>query len=200
MQLSYISSPAKDIFFDCVGNAYFMHRNGVYDIYAAFQVPKETEMAWRREMLDGILEQLPAETNCEKFSRAVQNYCTILDDCHFAGALPRIIQCALTIAPKLDTFTMLRVTEDIFTYLEKMPYGEEFRTCCCLAGRLLETLEARARKGTSVSSDYIHSEMISEHLQPRQIQKRLRKERKRWQLILLRQRGALWWRLLQFRT
>lgn len=68
-----------------------MHRNGVYDIYAAFQVPKVTEMAWRREMLDGILKQLHAETNCEKISCAMQKYCFILDDCHFAGALPQIL-------------------------------------------------------------------------------------------------------------
>lgn len=191
MPLSKIPSPAKDIFFDCAGNAYFMQRNGVYDIYAAFQVPKETEMAWRREMLDDILAQLPAETNCEKFSRAVQNYCTILDDCHFAGALPQVLQCALTAAPKMDTFTMLRVTEDIFARLEKMPYCEEFCTCCDLARRLLTALDESTHGGFSVSPDYIHGEPIPEHLQPQQIQKRLKKEQKRWRLILLRQRGAL---------
>lgn len=194
------TSTAKDIFFDCAGNTYFMHRNGVYDTYTAFQVPKETEMAWRREMLNAILEQLPAETNCEKFSRAVQNYCTILGDCHFAGALPQVLQCVLTAAPKLDTFTMLRATEDIFAYLEKMPYGEESRTCCSLAECLLTALDESARRGISVSPDYIYSEPIPEHLQPQQIQKRLKKERKRWRLILLRQKDILWWRLLQFRS
>ena len=177
-----------------------MHRNGVYDTYAAFQVTEATEMAWRREMLDDILKQLPAETNHAKVSCAVQKYCTILDDCHFAGALPQIIQCALTIAPRLDTFTMLRVTEDIFARLEKMPYCEEFCTCCDFARRLLTALDESVCRGISASPDYIYGELIPEHLQPRQIQKRLRKERKRWRLILLRQRGALWWRFLQFRT
>ncbi len=200
MPFSKIPTTAREIFFNCVGNAYFMHLNGVYDIYAAFQVPEETEMVWRREMLTGILDQLPAETNCEKLSRAVQNYCTILGDCHFAGTLPQILQCVLAAAPKTDTFTMLRVTEDIFAYLEKMPYCEEFCTCCDLARRLVTALEDNAREGISLSPDYVHGEPIPEHLQAQQIQKRWKKDRKRWRMVLLRQKGALWWRLLQFRA
>ena len=94
---------------------------------------------------------------------------------------------------------MLRATEDIFAYLEKMPYGEESRICCSLAERLLTALDESARRGISGSPDYIHSEPIPEHLQPQQIQKRLKKEQKRWRLILLRQKGALWRWLLQFR-
>lgn len=95
---------------------------------------------------------------------------------------------------------MLRVTEDIFARLEKMPYCEEFCTCYDFARRLLTALDESVCRGVSVSPDYIHGELISEHLQPQQIQKRLEKERKRWRKILLRQRGALWWKLLQFRT
>lgn len=72
---------AKEIFTKYLGNHYFINReegDEGYEKYLQFNVPKETEQMWRREMLDELYPSLLKEPVPNKLNSIFSRYETVL--------------------------------------------------------------------------------------------------------------------------
>lgn len=182
--------PAKDIFFRYRGDHFQMAREGEYETYKSFCVPKETEAKWYKEMLDGIMTCLSTETNHEKIGNCICAYCCIVCEIKSADAFHTISQYMLESSPDFDTFTLLWGTESVFDALEKMPIlSVHAFKCCSLAKGLIRALEDNMQKGISVSEDYMHGDATPDYLTPEAIALRASEDKRKWKAIL-RRRGV----------
>ena len=65
-------SCAKRIFFENYGNSFTMKRNGEYEKYLRFKIPKEIELEWSRQIQNDIVSEIMQGKNLWKITALSQ--------------------------------------------------------------------------------------------------------------------------------
>ncbi len=113
-----IESKAKDLFLKYDGNTFFMRREGDYDTYKAFQVPRETEISWIRDLHTSFLDQLAmSPLTAPQASQLILRYLTTISYTKDCSTVSTLIQM---VAPKVeyDSFFKIRCAEEVIEACE----------------------------------------------------------------------------------
>ena len=106
-------SEARKIFEEYNGSFFFMDRDGEYQKYKGFQVPREIEASWISERKTDIVEKLYSETDESKVAELFSQYrVMVIQDSDEKGLL-FMLEFAGDNQEKWDTFTNVRVAETI---------------------------------------------------------------------------------------
>lgn len=73
MEKQYIKK-AKQIFEKYKGNYYQMKREGVYDVYKSYEIPKEIEIQWMIEKQTEVFQSLMRENNNKVIAELFAQY------------------------------------------------------------------------------------------------------------------------------
>jgi hypothetical protein len=110
-----VDPTAKALFMKYDGNTFHMRREGEYDIYKAFQVPREMEILWIRELRDTLLRELVMRPfTAPHASHLILRYLSSVS-C-FATDYSAVNTLIEAIAPRtgeFDSFLKLRCAEDV---------------------------------------------------------------------------------------
>lgn len=136
-----IDSKAKDLFLKYDGNTFFMAREGDYDAYKSFHIPRETEIGWIRELRVSLLDQLATmPLTAPQVSKLIHRYLSTISHTKDYSTVSTLIQ---TIAPRsgeYDSFLKLRCAEDLIRACEYLETNERVPTQAArqFAERLLQ--------------------------------------------------------------
>lgn len=119
MEKQYIKE-AKQIFDKYKGNYYQMKREGVYDVYKSYEIPKETEKQWVIEKQTEVFRSLMiGKSNkiiAESFAQYGHNAVQIKDESAIVFMMDYVYQCK----ESWDSNTIFRNINAILSSLHVM--------------------------------------------------------------------------------
>ncbi|MFB9325581.1 hypothetical protein ACFFSY_06550 [Paenibacillus aurantiacus] len=132
---------AKQLFIRNCGNMIRMHKEGVLQVYKAYEVPKETEAAWTAELIDELVKAL---------SILNTNALEELESMYKIGQQPSIYVGILQFASKqvmsADSIVRLAYAESIvrmFKLMRQSPSKDVHYKSLQVASELLEDVIAK---------------------------------------------------------
>ena len=114
---------AKEIFFQHYGSTYLMVRDedGTYDVYKSFNVPKELEFQWRKEMRDDALNKFNQAINMKDramFFREYGDKVLVLED---IDGFNFMLEYVRQNVDYWDTWSILRFTDAVSNNIRLLP-------------------------------------------------------------------------------
>lgn len=99
---------ARKLYFDYCGNSFFMHREGVYDEYKAYNISKEQELLWKEELVETLYNQLSVDGGY-----AFHKLSMIAEDYHDYSIVEKLIAYLSTNMTKGDSLIKLIYAETL---------------------------------------------------------------------------------------
>lgn len=107
---------AKEIFLNHEGSHYLMDRENEYEKYKSFQITPEQEKIWIREYQITLIQNMGTEIT----SRLVRQFCFTAKLFQELSNWNEMISKLKKIEPSLDTFSRLRIAEEIIETVQNI--------------------------------------------------------------------------------
>ena len=114
-----IYSEAKKIFDKYNGSHFHMERDGEYQNYKKFKVPKEIEMVWNSQQRENIAKKLFSITDESERSSLFSQYCGMVNQAIDENGLQFILEYAKKNQKNLDSYTNVRIAESILNSVSR---------------------------------------------------------------------------------
>jgi len=111
---------AKKIFDKYDGSFFHMAREGEYDIYKKFEVPKSIERTWFYELKKDIIENLHSEKNEKEIVQLFSRYSTKISKIEIEDDLLFMLEFAKNNQNKFDSYTNVRLIESILNFINSI--------------------------------------------------------------------------------
>jgi len=112
---------AKKLFLSYCGSYYEMDRDGVLEKYLSFSVNKDIEKEWGNIKCDELLNKTRIQPVVNDDFDCLL---TLIKSVKLLDKLDKLMDLILDSLPKLDTFTKIRISEEILELLNKVENKE----------------------------------------------------------------------------
>ena len=170
---------AKEIFLKYGGSHFHMEREGEYELYTSFNIPKELEKLWIKEFQEELLEKVKQDKSVG------QNYnllCSTIRQYYSLDMLKELVDNINSKKGVLDTFSMMLMVEgilDIVKYFERNNL-ENNNSIKYARTTSIELLKYLLNRPITIASVYLQNGDFTELYDKRNIQKRIREELDNW--------------------
>lgn len=168
---------AKQIFDQFDGSYFLMCREGVFEEYKSYMIPRSTELQWLKEKQDNVLKNLLKCTNnktkAELFDRYGQ-YASYIND---AAAFRFMLSYLEEHKSEWDTETLFRIVSTILNarHIERNRHKEveTIKRCVEILGEELKT-------GIKISDDYKINGEFPDYISEERLHSQIRKSIEYW--------------------
>ena len=149
---------AKEIYFKYGGNSFFMTREGDYEHYKSFAVPKEVEKEWMREYRDTLFAKLHAETSGDGLTLIISSIISTVskDSSDVLVTLSEFIQAN---KESFDFFTSILIAEALLKAVKF--YGHEDSVSAATVALSLQILKKLLERPVTIANDYLESQHMA---------------------------------------
>lgn len=105
---------AKEIYFDYLGNEFFMWKDGDLDEYKCYNISKDQELIWRDELKEKLYSKLEV-----KHDSSLGSLIIIINYFGDYDLLKNVSNFVLNNYKEADSFLKLRFAEELFDVFEK---------------------------------------------------------------------------------
>ncbi|MCL6592246.1 MAG: hypothetical protein K6U80_20155 [Firmicutes bacterium] len=169
---------AKKIFFEFGGSHFHMAREGVYDTYKKFNISKKQELIWINEYLNVLFSKINDKTIIDD---EVMDLMRIIREYKQINHFEKLLDWAKTINPNADSFTKLRLAEEILDIIKLFKKESTIPKCVKDAKIFaLDVLHEINRKPITVAQYYKNIGYLKNFLDDGVIKKRIEMRLKEW--------------------
>jgi hypothetical protein len=112
---------AKEIYFDYLGNEFFMWKDGVLEEYKSYDVSKDQEILWRNELIENLYSVLNV-----KHESSLGSLILIINYFGDYNLLKDVLNFISNNYKEADSFLKLKYAEYLFDVIEKSDYHEQW--------------------------------------------------------------------------
>lgn len=109
-----INERAKEIYFNYLGNEFFMWKDGDLEEYRSYNIPKDQELLWREELTQKLYSEIEV-----KHDSSLGNLIIIINYFGDYDLLKDVLNFISSNYKKADSFLKLRYAEELFDVIEK---------------------------------------------------------------------------------
>ena len=174
---------AKLLFTRYGGSHFHMARDTVYDCYRSFDVPKEMEDAWRREMKRSYLCRLREECDEREIGMLFSRICDILEYDKDVNGMSSMIEYARNNQSWLDTLTNVKIAEIVLNVVANFEINYRYS----MIKKALDLLRALKEADFRIAEGYKEDGQIPEYATRDRIYERINSDISYWSERLIQE-------------
>lgn len=115
-----INERAKEIYFNYLGNEFFMWKDGDLEEYRSYNIPKDQELLWRDELTQKLYSEIEV-----KHDSSLGNLVIIINYFGDYDLLKDVLNFISSNYQEADSFLKLRYAEELFDVMEKSKFHDK---------------------------------------------------------------------------
>lgn len=163
---------AKEIYFNYLGNTFFMGMDGIEDEYKKYNISKVTEREWDNELREYLINSIKKEKNLMKKEHMFLNFELFSERVQSIDNLEFMVIFIKDNIHKFDTFTTLRMCEDTIKLATQYSSSDKLKSKETI-NKVIGYLNTLKEQPVIISQDYYTGDSKPEHLSNNNIKKRI---------------------------
>lgn len=170
---------AKEIFLKYCGSHFHMEREGEYKLYKSFNITKEQEKPWIKELQKELLEKVKED---DAVGHNFNLLCSSIRQYYSLDILKELVDYVNSRKEVFDTFSMMLMAEGVLGIVESFERSNlrNHETVEFARAVSIEILECLLNRPISIAPIYLQDGDLAELSNHKYIQKRIRKELANW--------------------